>query len=42
MEAVAADTVLVVELIGEPVHIGMLGHRLVEGRVKYPYLRRIG
>ena len=41
VEAIATDAVLVVEFVGEPVHIGMLGHRLVEGRVKYPYLRRI-
>ena len=42
VEAIAADAVLVVELIGEGIHIGMLGHRLVEGRIEYPYLRRIG
>ena len=42
MEAVATDAVLVIEFVGEPIHIGMLGHRLVEGRVKYPYLRDLG
>ena len=42
MEAIAADAVFVIEFVGEPIHIGMLGHRLVEGRVKYPYLRNLG
>ena len=39
MEAVATDAVLIVELIGERIHISMLGHGLVEGRIKDPYLR---
>ena len=42
MEAIATDTVLVVELVGEGIHIGVSWHRLVEGRIKYPHLRNLG
>ena len=41
MEAIATDAVLLIEGIGKGIHIGMLGHRLVEGRIEDPYLRSI-
>ena len=41
MEAVAADLVLLVILIGDGVQIGVLGHGLVEGRVEHRHLGHV-
>ena len=42
VEAVAADLILFVVLVGQSIHISILGHGLVETGVKYGYLRNAG
>ena len=41
MEAVATDVVLLIEVVGESVHIGVLWHRLMEGCVEDSDLGRL-
>ena len=42
VESVAAHTVLGVELIGKSIHIGIVGHRLMESGIEDTHLRNIG
>ena len=42
METVAAYTILAVKLIGQCIHIGVVGHGLVEGCVEHSYLWNVG
>ena len=42
MEAVATHAVLLVELIGEGIHVGVVGHGLMEGGVEDAHLRQVG
>ena len=42
VEAVAANLVLLIVFIGQGVHIGLGGHRLVEGGVKHSHLGHVG
>ena len=38
MEAVTADAVFFIHLVGQGIHIGIVGHRLMEGCVEYAHL----
>ena len=42
METIAANTVLLVKLIGKSIHEGVVGHCLVESSIKDTHLRDIG
>ena len=42
METVAAHAMLLVELVGQGVHVGVVGHGLVEGGVEDAHLREVG
>ena len=39
VEAVATDVVLLIEVVGESVHVGVLWHRLMEGCIEDSDLR---
>ncbi len=40
VEAVAPDVVLLVQLVGQAVHVRVRGHGLVEGSVEHAHLRQ--
>ena len=42
VETIAAHAVLLVQLIGDGIHIGLGGHGLVESGIKDTYLRQTG
>ena len=42
VEAVATHTILAVELLGEGIHVGIVGHGLVEGGVEHTDLGNLG
>ena len=40
VETVATDAVLLIQLVGDGIHIGLGGHRLMESGVEHAYLRQ--
>ena len=42
MEAVTADAVLLIQLIGNGIHVGVIGHGLMESSVEHTHLRNVG
>ena len=40
METITADTILLIEFVGDSVHKGLRRHGLMEGSIKYTHLRQ--